>query len=333
MSRPRILLTGAGSIAQRHASNLQQLLPGCEIWAVGVSAGAREWGARAGVHIVDSIDIPKLPAPQLAVVCSESSRHSAELAALMPVIEALYVEKPLVTDASSLAAVSRMISEGWSKPSVVGCNLRYLGAIRRLKEACDSGAAGRVVQASLRVGQWLPDWRPGRDWRRSYSADRSRGGGVLFDLVHELDSACFLFGPILHGQTAAGSLSRLELDADDSAAMTLLMESGLPVQVSMDYVSRRPVREYLVIGDEATLRLDLIQRRLTRDSSAGTETLPCDESDWDMSNTYRTAMADLIAGWRHGRTTAYSLSDALHTTSWMLQLEANAWRRHGDSFA
>lgn len=300
---------------------------------MGTSEGALSWGDRSGVHMIDSIDRPGVPAPQIAVICSESSQHGAELVKLMAACEALYVEKPVVTDIPSLDAIAGLISDGWNKSSVVGCNLRYLGAIRRLRDTCESGGAGRLVQAGLRVGQWLPDWRPSRDWKQSYSADRRRGGGVIFDLVHELDSACFLFGPILHGQAAAGTLSRLGLDSDDTAAMTLLMASGIPVQVSMDYVSRRPVREYVVIGDEATLRLDLIRRSLTRESPAGTEDIPCDDSDWDVSHTYRTAMADLIEAWRGGGATSYGIADALHTTRWMLQLEANAWRFSGESFA
>ena len=40
---------------------------------------------------------------------------------------------------------------------------------------------------------WLPYWRPERDYRESYSA-RADEGGVLRDLVHELDYAIWAFG-------------------------------------------------------------------------------------------------------------------------------------------
>jgi predicted dehydrogenase len=321
------LLTGSGSIGRRHAQNLRSLAPGVRLWAVCGNEASRLWAADAGVIPVASVEAGLEAGPQLAVVCSVPSRHARDLELLMAEVEGLYVEKPAVTQRDQLDAVAARLAAGWAKPSVVGCNLRYLGAIQRLKRACAQGAAGRLAQASLRVGQWLPDWRPGRDYRQTYSAQRALGGGVIFDLVHELDSACFLFGEIERGQAAAGLRTGLAIDTDDSAVIALLMTSGLPVQVSLDYVSRRPVREYVVVGDEATLRLDMIGREFAAHGTQGTELLPMQPSDWDMASTYRLAMQELLAAWAGGAPTSYSLAQAMHSARWMLELEATAWRK------
>jgi predicted dehydrogenase len=324
---PRVLLTGSGSIGRRHAQNLRALAPGARLWAVCNNEASRLWAADAGVTPVASVEAGLEARPQLAVVCSVSSRHAQDLDLLMPEVEGLYLEKPVVTQRDQLDAVEARLAAGWAKPSVVGCNLRYLGAIQRLKHACAQGEAGRPAQAGLRVGQWLPDWRPGRDYRQTYSAQRALGGGVVFDLVHELDSACFLFGDIARGQAAAGRRSSLAIDTDDSAVITLLMASGLPVQISMDYVSRQAVREYLVIGDRATLHLDLIGRELAVRGPESTQLLPTQPSDWDMASTYGAAMRELLAAWAGGIPTSYSLAQAMHSTRWMIELEANAWRK------
>ena len=323
---PRVLLTGAGAIGRRHAQNLRDLEPGAEIAVVCHSPESRNWVADFGATPVDSVAAGLQRRPQVAVVCSVSAAHAHDLVSLMSEVEALYIEKPVVIDKISLQSIQTLLDSGWSRSTVVGCNLRYLGSIEKLKEAVDSGEAGRLAHASLRVGQWLPDWRSGRDYRDTYSAHRDQGGGVIFDLVHELDSACFLFGDIARGQAVAGRSGSLQIHADDSAIITLLMKSSLPVLVSLDYISRKPVREYRVTGDAGTLRLDVVARELAVENADGIRSLETTPADWEMAHTYRLAMQDLLQSWRTGSPTRYNLAQALHTTSWMIELEAAAWR-------
>ncbi len=322
----QILLTGAGSIGRRHAQNLRTMLPNANYSVVCRSEDSRAWANAFGAQIKLSVDDALQSKVDLAVISSGSVRHADELMKIMPHVQALYVEKPLLTDSTALIALKSLLANGWKKASVVGCNLRYLGAIEKLHQAITAGMVGRVVHASLRVGQWLPDWRASRDWRAGYSAHRDQGGGVIFDLVHELDSAIRLFGPIANGQAAAASLSSLAIDADDSAAIILQMQSGLPVQIGLDYVSRQPIREYFVVGDQASLRLDILGRQLQLINATETRLLHTVEADWDVASTYTLAMADLVRAWHSGTPSCYGLLQALHTTEWMLKLEKNAWR-------
>lgn len=321
-----VLLTGAGSIARRHAENLRALAPALDLVMVCHGDESSRWAAEFGAAVVSSVEEGLQARPRIAVVCSASAAHARDLELLMPEVEGLYIEKPVLTASADLHALQAALAAGWDKPTVVGCNLRYLGAIQKLKDACDSGMAGEAAAANLQVGQWLPDWRAGRDYRRSYSAHRSQGGGVIFDLVHELDSACFLFGDIAQGQAAAGRADGLAIDSDAAAAIVLMMKSGLPVQVGLDYVSRQPVREYRIVGDKATLRLDLIARELLRIGPDRTEAVPTLATDWDLPATYRAAMSDLLNACETGSATRYGLRQAMHTASWMIRLENSAWR-------
>ncbi|HSH92064.1 MAG TPA: Gfo/Idh/MocA family oxidoreductase [Ramlibacter sp.] len=327
----RVLLTGAGSIARRHAQNLRQLVPDVQVTMVSTRARPDGEAAGEGVMLVPSLAAGLESGPNIAVVCSISAAHAQELSLLMPQVEALYIEKPVVIDRGGLQAIRALLESGWDKPTVVGCNLRYLGVVRKLKAVCDAGDAGRLARASLQVGQWLPDWRVGRDHRESYSAKRAQGGGVIFDLVHEIDSASFLFGDIARGQAAAGNSGSLGIDSDDAATVSLMMESGLPVEVSLDYISRKPLREYRVVGDRGTLRVDIIARQLVLETSSETRVLPTEAADWDLAGTYRLAMEDLLRAWRTGSPTFYSLPQSLATTAWMIELETSAWRKPGEA--
>src|SRR2546421_323520 len=72
-----------------------------------------------------------------------------------------------------------------------------------------------IVSAEVRTASWLPGWRPGRDYRATYSASRALGGGVLRDMSHELDYPSWLFGPWRRLTALGGHLSPLEIESDD----------------------------------------------------------------------------------------------------------------------
>ena len=326
----KALITGAGSIALRHVANLKNLKPQCEITVVSSASSLRLPLAAFDVAHAPSVTAAlSLVSPgkfDLAVICSRSVLHGIELDQLMSTGCAIYVEKPVVIDLHDLALIKSRLSSGWSSASVVGCNLRYHGAVKKLKQLLAEGATGRVVRASLSVGQWLPDWRPGREFSNSYSRFRSQGGGVIYDLVHELDSAIHLFGSIDSGQAIAGRRTDLTDDADDSATMSLLMRSGLPVQVSLDYVARQAIREYVVIGTQGTLTLNFPAKTLKLADERETRSIKLADVDWDMDFTYFAAMRDLLGAMQNDTATLHGLFDAIHTTEWMLKLEANAIR-------
>ena len=75
----------------------------------------------------------------------------------------------------------------------------------------------RWLRTSARVicSSYLPDWRPGVDYRTVYSAHKALGGGVTIDLIHEWDYLVDLFGVPQKLYNFKGTYSDLEIDSDD----------------------------------------------------------------------------------------------------------------------
>jgi predicted dehydrogenase len=170
---------------------------------------------------------------------------------------------------------------------------------------------GRIVRADLEAGQWLPDWRPDQDYRKSYSAHRTQGGGVLLDLIHEVDAALWLLGDFEHVDGYAVHASSLEIDSDDCAGILMARGGGPITSVRVDYVSRKPVRKYTVVGDRATATWDLRASKIILDDMNGSQSIQLAANAFDVSTTYLSAMRELLDAIKFNRPSAQPLEEGV----------------------
>jgi predicted dehydrogenase len=319
----RILVLGTGSIGRRHIANLQLLTPAPEFLLLREGGRQDDFSTALGAKVATTMAGALSERPDLAVIATPSHAHGDALLALLAADVACYIEKPIVTTAAQYEAVrSAVATLPALPPTLVGCNLRFLPSLQMLKKLIGGGAIGRPARAQLQVGQWLPDWRPGQDYRRGYGADPERGGGVVLDLIHELDIARFLFGEFDRVQAAGGRYTCLDIASEDAAAILLSRTSGPVVSVGMDYVARSPMRRYDIIGDNGTLCWDLMARTLTLHRTDGSEPVDCGETGFDIAATYRAAMRQLIDAMTGGPATEENLVTGLPSVQ--LALAANA---------
>ena len=102
---------------------------------------------------------------------------------------------------------------------------------------------------------YLPDWRPQRPYKDSYSA-RAEEGGVLLDLIHEIDYTGWLFGWPVSLQAGLKNLGRLGIDSDKIAELTWETSKGCIVSTNLDYLSRTPRRQLHAYGELGTICWD-----------------------------------------------------------------------------
>ena len=120
----------------------------------------------------------------------------------------------------------------------------------------------KLLSVQVYVGQYLPTWRPGTDYRDSYSASKALGGGALRDLSHELDYLNWLLGGWERLVALGGQMSHLEIDSDDLYALMMQTKRCPVVTVQLNYLDRVARREIIINTDKATIKVDLIQGTL-----------------------------------------------------------------------
>lgn len=268
---------------------------------------------------LDALDAPTVTSldqvddtVDLIVLATPSANHIDLLPELIDSATTLLIEKPVVTSTADADRVRALLDASPPAVRATGFNLRYLPSLVRLRDLVSSGELGPIVRASLTAGQWLPDWRPDADYRRGYSASATQGGGVEFDLSHEFDIARWLFGDMHVAHASGAHLSSLEITSNDVSTSILIGEQGAPiVTVTLDYVSRRRVRRYEVVGERGTVVWD-IDGRLTLHDASGSRPVPLPAAAFDVGQTYVTMMGQMLAAGRSGDVAAIqTLRDGL----------------------
>jgi predicted dehydrogenase len=299
----RVLVVGYGSIGARHARVVRGLHPGAEI-AVLRSTPGRAGVDEPGLAAVPDLEAAIAFAPTVAVIASPATHHAATAVRLIEAGVALLVEKPLAADVGD----ARAIAEAAARHRVVvatGYNLRFAPGLAWLRERFETGVIGPLVSARAEVGQYLPNWRPGRDYREGVSAQRTLGGGALLELSHELDYLVWLLGMPRAIAAMLAHTSDLAIDVEDCAQLLLRFDTteGRPLlaSASLDFVRRDPRRRCMLVGRDGTLEWDGITGRCTHlDATSGRieeQLLPASDRD----ATYRSEWLDLAEAIVTGR--------------------------------
>lgn len=310
----RILIVGSGSIGRRHIRNLQKLVDRPKFILLRNAAREDEFSRELGATVVGSFTDAIAQKPAFSVIATPSVFHFEALQALLPAQVPCYVEKPVVTTEAQVEQLELLLAGVTRMPTTMaGCNLRFLPSLKTARQLIRDGVLGRPVRASFQVGQWLPDWRPAQDYRQSYSASRELGGGVVLDLIHELDAARFLFGEFEQIFSLGGQYSRLEIESEDSAAIILGRPHGPVVSLGLDYVSHTAVRRYEIIGDEGSLIWDLPTRTLILLRKDQQEVVTADPADFDVSVTYIEAMQEFLNAIEGSRSSSQDIADGLRS--------------------
>lgn len=258
----RILLVGLGSIGRRHLGNIRALEPDAHIVVLRHARGTE--GTPAGADaVVYRLEDALASRPDVAFVCGPTSTHVETGVALARAGAHVFIEKPLAADAAGAAALVDAARDA-QRALVVGYNLRFLASLRALRRALLDGEIGRPMSVRAEVGQYLPDWRPGTDYRASNSARALLGGGVELELSHEIDYVRWLLGDASSVDAVLARTSDLEIDVDDTAEIILRFPSGAIASVHLDMAQRATTRTCRIAGTAGNLTWDAIAGEVRR---------------------------------------------------------------------
>ena len=231
----RALVSGLGSIGQRHLRLLREALPRADIRVLRHS-GCDDTTEHAN-GCFSQLEEAQGFAPELAVIASPAPFHVVTAHSLAETGAHLLLEKPISDGTEGVAELIALCSDR-GLICHVGYNLRFLRTLQTFRAELAVGRIGAVQMVRCETGQYLPDWRPGADYRTSVSAQRALGGGVLLELSHELDMLRWVFGEVDWLSGWIGRQGGLEVDVEDCAMIQMGFPDGPVAQLGMDFAPR-----------------------------------------------------------------------------------------------
>ena len=263
------LFVGLGSIGTRHLNSLTAL---CAEQGLTLKAHAlrsnlvrplREHVAeKLDAQFICMEDAQALPHYDMAVITNPTSLHATALRQLKGRADTLFIEKPIVSAEEVGVDLDTLLPEG--QKAYVAAPMRWSAVMLALQQWLRDNPGQRPYSARVICSSYLPDWRPGVDYRTVYSAHRDMGGGVTIDLIHEWDYLVGLFGKPEEIYNFKGTYSDLEVDSDDLSVYIARYPSML-AEVHLDYFGRTYRRSVELFTREGTV---------TADFGAATLTLP-----------------------------------------------------------
>jgi predicted dehydrogenase len=328
---PTVAIFGFGSIGRRHAANAARLGARVVVSArspTKVAQACRLLGYRNAATVDEALELA-----DAVVIATPTDAHMPLALRAARLRKPLFLEKPL---AESRRGVPELARAARGLVVEVGCQLRAHPALRLLQRRLAAGGDGDVLTFRGCVGQRLDQWRPSTDYRSSYSADARRGGGALFDLIHEIDLALWLCGPVRRVAARLSQVSDLQMRADDLANLLLECRDGACGSLQLDMLSPVYRRSFDVVCTRARYEWDFAAGVLRRFSPRGTQELWRAGPGFERNELFLTHLRHFLARIRRpGLEALCGLDDGIAALDVALAAReasrVNRWRNIGRS--
>ena len=254
----RVLVIGNGSIGKRHSKNLSKLG-----FKPIVLTNYPESDVN-GVEYVTSFD--GLGDVKFAVVATPTAKHLDSVTKILKLTtcKKILIEKPISNTLKEANNIKKIVEQN-NAEVFVAYNMRFLKVFDTIRDLVNRNTLDiRLVH--IVAGQYLPEWRPNRDYRDSYSAHRAMGGGVDLDLSHEVDYMNWCFNrPKNIKACIRKKISKLEIDSPDYFK-GLYEYNNFMVDVELDYFRNKERSLKIISENKDLLYVDFINKTIMVDN-------------------------------------------------------------------
>ena len=280
----KVLFIGFGSIARKHMTAFNSLSQQFIFYALRSSLQSQEIEGVTSVYSWQEV-----PADiSFAIISNPTNLHVEALEQCIERNLPVIVEKPVANTIDGLDVIVESL-EKKKLSSYVACNLRFLPVLQFLHKEI-KGSSRRINEVNVYCGSDLRKWRPDTDYKKSYSAAESQGGGVHLDLFHELDYLVWILGMPKSWQGIRRSVSSLEIFSADYAHYHFFYKE-YTATISLNYYREDAKRKIEILFDDETWAIDLLQGTITSSDS----TLIFDSNGSGIMSTYSEQAKHVIA--------------------------------------
>ena len=313
-----VLVRGTGSIGSRHLRLLRDRL-GLKPIAFPTRQQSFTQLRSEGYEVATNLEEAKAFGTTAAIIATATSRHLADGRELIDAGCHVLIEKPIAVDSQGLSLLSARAHE-LDRSIFVACCLRFDAGLLLFRERLSE--IGRIHFVRIECQSYLPDWRPGRDYRSGYAASKTEGG-VLRDLIHEIDYATWIFGRPTQVWAKLQNHGILGIESEESADLEWNAPGDLPISVHLDYLTRKSQRTMRAFGEHGEIEWRAHEQQLIlRIAGKDPQTITINADRDEMYVQQSLAFLNAIAGESSGNLASFddgafaiALCDAARTSS------------------
>lgn len=309
-----IAVVGLGNISKRHRANLKRIFPEATIIAIPARESLENVGEVPFADVVLT-NYKEAVTYQLdfALLASPSPFHLKHAEVFLAQNIPLLIEKPVAASYQDALKLQSLVERD-ATPIAVGYCMRYLASARVVFDTLQSNALGTIYNVVASVGQFLPDWRPDVDFRKSVTANAKLGGGVLLELSHEFDYLQWFFGRLDVLHATLRNTKELQLEVEEIADVILQSEDGVLCYVHLDLLQKKAHRQCTIVGSSGRLDWDIVSNKVTITSAENTSVI-YHETDYDKNFMYLNMLSDFYRFINGQDNACIPLSDAVDILS------------------
>ena len=278
----KIAFVGLGSIGTRHLKNTYKYLKNFNVhFEIDVYRSNLERELPDNIvslisrQLLVDEDIDDSSVYDALFITNPTSLHFETLVKFQNHAKCFFIEKPVFSRTDvDLSLLSKIHSQN----CYVACPLRYNSVIEYVK---DNINVSDVLSIKAVSSSYLPDWRPGTDYRKCYSAHTDMGGGVDIDLIHEWDYITHIFGDMDYGFCISDKISDLEIDSND-IAIYIAKNKHITVELHLDYFGRVNQRTVELFTKDDTVKCDILNGEILFSNSNTLIKLESERNDYQM---------------------------------------------------
>jgi predicted dehydrogenase len=252
----KALVIGTGSVAQKHIKILKSLK-----YEVHVFSETNNYFFIQNPKVRRINNLKNLKNFYFAIIANKTSDHLKTLNLLLREGIHIYCEKPIYHKRFNFDEIRNLIK----KKNLIfhnGYQLRQDTKIKYLIKKLNSNKTKnyKIKSFLFSVGHDFTRWRKNGVRIDSYFSNTNKGGGVIFELIHEINLINLLFGKIRKISTLKSKSNKF--NCEDVAISLIKMKNNIIGTLYQDMFSKVFFRKIQIVTNKTTFEVDMVKNLL-----------------------------------------------------------------------
>lgn len=255
--KKNVIVIGCGSVANKHINNLLKLnfLPFVLLRnKKNINLINKE--NRKKITIIDNLKNIKSYNFFFSIIANKTNNHHQYINFFIKKKIHIYCEKPLTNNLKKIINIKSKIKKNFNFK--VGYQWKETEIIKYLKKLLINEKA---IHANLYVGHNVDYWRKSKINNKSYYVYKKQGGGVIFELVHEINLINHLFGKICKIQTFKNKSDRFK--CEDLAVSIFKTKDEIYGTLTQEMIGESYSRKIEILTKTKRIEANLINGKIS----------------------------------------------------------------------